>query len=736
MGLEKIFGFLKKGSKAASKQKGKKGEVSRFSWPSGIRVGIYGHDNSGKTVYLTVLNEECKISQNLQISITDNATAAEFLSNYRQLWGLGTSSQTGTVVDLKGEKKFPDQTRGDKVLLFNAILDRSKKLAVVAYDYNGKAIGISGIHELTDKVVDFMTGCDGILFFFDPKILGAELETQAHAASFINMLERLVPLRSRLPIPIALVVNKADILPGFAGDNQTILVSAEDEHLLAEDFDFFLEKILSSNKIAANSQWAGSVRNVLVKLRDFLRVVVGRTLNFQIFFISNTGNPPEKVGTDVGRSIYAPPAKIHPIGVREPFYWLLTSIISNRRLSRFRKVAKFVSLVSLVWIIVWSIPFLIHFGLIFSGPINTEDRILKAYGGNHFNTTEAERKDIMRGYYNYQYNWLVKWVFNDFKLPARKIHQAYNDFDAGKAIGRLDNLNTEFANIVKDSTVWPKINPKNDSLVLKDRHQRLLAALNELHMGDESSTPFIRSGRTLAYWDLFGKYLAGRSDTLTATAITKQVNYDRASGATLSSAENKLMDAMLGIAVIKRIEVAQQVEATQAISEFEPLQEEINGSTDPSFVLGKAVEKLQNIKTKLDQAVDAEKLKKIEAYLKEVEKWQKSRKFTYRIETIPNNGHLHIEVIDNGQNPKWADSTQLFQGDELQMTWKLDDDIYMAFDTLNAKEDWGRNAVDKLPLRDRYALFQMEGNVVFPNAGKTVIISFNPSLKDQLPKLK
>ncbi|MDH4156130.1 MAG: hypothetical protein OEW00_02500, partial [candidate division Zixibacteria bacterium] len=95
-----IIGLFKKG-KGKVKAKGKKGaEVS--PWPAGTRIGVFGHQNSGKTVYFTVLNEECKISRNLQISVTDNATSSEFLINRRAIWGLGTTSEVGTIVDLRG----------------------------------------------------------------------------------------------------------------------------------------------------------------------------------------------------------------------------------------------------------------------------------------------------------------------------------------------------------------------------------------------------------------------------------------------------------------------------------------------------------------------------------------------------------------------------------------------------------------------------------------------------------
>ena len=55
-------------------------------------------------------------------------------------------------------------------------------------------------------------------------------------------------------------------------------------------------------------------------------------MNFQIYFTSSIGQTPEKIGTDVGRSLYKPPMKISPIGVKAPFYWLLKSILQNRNI--------------------------------------------------------------------------------------------------------------------------------------------------------------------------------------------------------------------------------------------------------------------------------------------------------------------------------------------------------------------------------------------------------------------
>jgi hypothetical protein len=731
----KILKIFKKGAKAASKHKGKKGTVAAVQWPAGIRIGIFGHQNSGKTVYLTVLNEESKISKELQISVTDNATAGEFLNNYRQIWGLGTSADSGTVVDMHGERKFPDSTKAEKVLQFTAILNRTHKIPVVTYDYNGEAVSIAKQSELSDKVFDFMTGCDGILFFFDPKILGAEIEIQSHAASFVNMLEQIAPLSSRMPIPVGLVVTKADILPGFTGESQTVLVGAEDEQFFSDDFEIFLEKVLNSNRIASNAQWAGSVRNILVKLREFLRVVVGRTLNFQIFFISNTGDTPEKIGVDVGRSVYMPPSKIRPSGVKEPFAWILGAIMKNRRLTKLRSVTKFVAIISIAWMLLYSLPFIYHFSFLLPRPYNVEESILKNYDGNVLGTSQSERSTIMNAYSRYKDSWLVKKMFRDFQIPAKRIYDTYRGFNTNKSIEKLENLINRFSLIVRDSASWPKLNPANDSIIYTDRHDTLIADLEELHVGDETSALYRRSDRALTFWDLFNRYIQGRRDSVSVGLIMEQVQLYRESAKNISSAENKLMETMSGLATAQKKVVAKQVDTQKGLEEYEGLKKRINNSTDAAFLLGRAVRELKQIKGRLHSS-NAEQIAAINSYLKAVERYDKKRQYTCKLETVPDMGHLHIEVTPDGQSPQWNVKTQLLEGDEHQMEWRTGYDIHIAFDELKHNCQWGNIPSDKIVLKDKYSLFGLEGNLTFPNIGKTITISFKGGLKEKLPKLK
>jgi len=451
----KIFKSLGKVFKSGSGS-GKKSK-SAFDWPSGTKIAVYGHANSGKTVYFTVLNEECKMGKDLQLSITDTGTASDILSNYRALWGVGTETGSWTVVDLRGEKKFPDPTPDGKLLLFNAIVDRSSKYSVCTYDYGGKAISLNSSGELADKVADFTLGSDGILFFFDPKVLGAEMQTHAHAASFVSLLEKLAPLDKQLPIPIALVISKSDILPGFSGEDQSILVSPEDENFISEDFDLFLEKILSSNKIASNSAWSESVRNVLVKMREFLKVIVGRTLNFQIFFVSATGQQPEKIGTDVGRSLYAPPPKITPIGIKAPFYWLLNSIVQNKRIAGLKKMARYVATLSILWIAFFSAPYIYHDMFLLQRTLKVENDVLQSNRGNIYNISPKERNYVMTAFQTYSNAWITKNFFPRFKNPASQIWDKYQNLDIKDALKKLDEVFTTFNAVVKDKKLWPNL---------------------------------------------------------------------------------------------------------------------------------------------------------------------------------------------------------------------------------------------------------------------------------------
>lgn len=727
MKIAKIFKFLKKGAKKAGKSGG---APEKSPWPEGTRIGVFGHRNSGKTVYYTVLYNEGKVTKNIQISVTDNETSAELLSNFRSIWGIAPAGGAGTIVDQRGEREFPDPTAETKILQFNAILDQKKKIPVVTLDYGGEAVSISGESDQAEKVKSFMASADGILFFFDPKIMGAEMEIQARASAFVNILEKISPLKARLPVPVGLVITKSDTLPGYRGEDQAVLIDQEDEQILSENFELFLEKVLG--RVEGDSEWAGTVRSVLVKLREFLRVVVGRTLDFQIFFISNTGNKPEKIGADVGRSIYKPPEKIKPSGVKEPFYWILNAIDRNKKLNVMRRVAKFVGIISLVWILLYSMPFIFNFNFLLPRARKVESSIMESVDNNLMNTSGDQRGKIYRAYNRYSRKWVIREFFPGYSVAARNLADIYYNFDVGTAIKKLDNIINEFAYIVDSKDLWPKYNPGKDSLIYDSSHQEILADLEKMHAGDEESILYKRSDRVLNYWDLFARFIKTNRDSAVVSEISRQVDFDMNNAENYSSSEEKLGEALLGLTAEKRQEVA----AVAGLDDYDKIKETINSSSDPAYLLGKAPGELQAIRSKLNPSKHSEQISAIDSYLAQVNKWKQKRTYTCILESVPDMGHLHIEVTGSGRSPSWSKETQLLEGEEVKLSWKMGEDIHIAFDELKYPCTWGVKSSDKRVIQGKYALFALEGEITFQNIDKTVTIRFKRPLRDMLPELK
>jgi len=730
--LGKLLSLIKKGVKKSNKSD-KKAVDGGFDWPDGLRLGVFGHSNAGKTVYFTVLNEDCKVARDLQISINDNATAGELLSNYKKIWGVGTATGVGTVVDLREDKKFPEPTSADRLLQFTAILDGSDKLPVVTYDYPGDAVAIGEPNDFTEKAADFMRSCDGLLFMFDPKVLSAEMECQAHVAAFVNMLEKLAPLTKRLPIPVALVISKADILKGFNSDEQSVLISAEDEPIVCEDYEIFLNRVLTSNKIASDNVWAGTVRDVLVKLKEFIKVAVGRTLDFQVFFVSQTGESPQKIGAEVGRSIYSPPEKVRPVGVRKPMYWLLKAITRNQSLTKFRKFTKFVTMICLAWIVVVSGVYLWHFSFQLGRATAFEDDILERYNMDPFATNSDEQERIRKEYDRYKLKWLPSKLYRNFRPPVDQIISLYSSLESGSRTSKLDTVLMRLTAIVNNQSAWPTVDPSDNSIQEKEEHLRLKSDLETFTKGgDSTSSLFKRADRALTYWDLFKQCLVNTADSTMWNTLYDKIIYDQGAYITeINSTEKKMCEALLS----GKTDTEKAVTAKQATSGLSGKIKEINDNNDPEYRLETAVEELKQIKSDLGASGNPADIKMIDKYLSTARRWSKKQEFTYRIDALPQDGHLHIEAVPEDEEAAWSEKTQLLPGYDNKITWKPGYAIYIAYDDITQNCNWGKKSSDSKVIREKYSLFDMEGEITL-NSGTKVSISFKPSLEKKLPKLK
>ena len=115
MKLMKIFKIGRKGAKKVQKSRG--GVVQESSWPEGTRIGMFGHENSGKTVFFTELYAKSKDTANFHMAVRDDATANEFYKNDMAIKGIGIDSEgAGTIAAKSVPKRFPDRTVKDVML--------------------------------------------------------------------------------------------------------------------------------------------------------------------------------------------------------------------------------------------------------------------------------------------------------------------------------------------------------------------------------------------------------------------------------------------------------------------------------------------------------------------------------------------------------------------------------------------------------------------------------------------
>ena len=735
MKIAKIFKLGQKGSKRIKKAKG--GAAPAAAWPEGTRVGVFGHENSGKTVFFTALYTQSKTTNNFHVSVRDNATANEFFRNDMAIKGVDVDSGgTGTIAAKSVPKRFPEHTVKDVLLQFTAILDGGTKIPVVTYDYNGKAASISERSDEAEMIRSFMADADGLLFFFDPKILGADPEVQARVSSFVNILELIVSLKSRLPIPVALVITKADTLPGYRGEDTTILIKPKDEQVIAEDYETFVEKVLGFESLAEDREWAASVRTVLVKLREFIRVVVGRTLDFQIFFVSSTGNKPEKIGAEVGRSIYAPPEKVNPCGVTVPFHWMLNSIVRSRRLNALRRIAGFIVAVSVVWIVLCSLPFVVHFGGLLRSPIGIEKKALQEVGGNRLLMSETQNSDVSNAYDRYGRKWLVKKMFPEYQVQAGYLEDLYGGIGTPTVTGRLDAIIVQLAGIIANEKAWPIYEPAKKKMKIDESAKRLLDELKDVNSKDEEAAAK-RAGRALTLWDLFLKHLENRSDAALSQTVWDQVDADSRDPG-YSQSEKKLGDALRSIVGTSSAPSGSSLQGVNtSLGAYEELKGRIDAKdADPELVLSAAVEELIAIRGSLVAGVHNAQISAINAFVAEAKQWERKQPYTFRLQSVPDEGHIHYEVTASGGTPRWNDTgNQYMQGSDIDLKWQPGDEIHIAFDEAGAECHWGKSSSDMVVLDKKYSLFDMEGRVVL-NKGTIIQFSFKDGLRQRLPKLK
>jgi len=732
MNVAKLFKVAQKGSKKVKRHKA--AGAATVSWPEGTRIGLFGHENSGKTVLLWAVYTKSQTTRNFSMAVRDGATSDEFLKTDMAIKGLKIdTTKEGTQVPIRVPRKFPEPTETGALRQFTAILDGSKKIPVVTYDYNGRAASVSEHSDEAEKISEFMTDADGLLFLFDPRILGSDPEVQARVQSFVNILELIAPLKARLPIPVGLVITKADTLRGYGGEDKTVLIRPKDEQTIADDYDKFLERVLGFESLSDGREWASSVRNILVKLQEFIRVVVGRTLDFQVFFVSSTGTEPKKIGVARWHSIFEPPEKINPCGVTAPFHWVLTAIERSRRLNTMRTVTRVIAAVATAWIVIWSLPYMIYLWGDLDSARRAEEKALKE-AGEAYEKIGKTRRDLIGGDYASVAKGFL-WMFRDFGPPASDLSDLYYNYPGGD-VGRLDGIIGQLTEVVRDENQRPKhvVSGGKDKLEKSEDVQRLLKNLDEMSRGKQEA--IVRRAERISFqWGLFMKYLENQSDVSSRNALLDRLKGDE-SLQDFDPAEAKFGEAL-------KLVIGHQLPSpgggigdyAKALSDYESLQDRVNATKpDPAVVLGEAVTKAQKIEGELDPALHADKVRALRRFIAAAQEFQNTRSYTLKLNDIFPQDHLHIEVTNEDGEPTWSKPGQWVLGGEEQIEWKPGNHIYVAYDKKNHCQR-GKYASASKAFVDEYALFDVVKRTwTFEDIGKSVTISFKPDLS--LPKLE
>ena len=230
------------------------------------------------------------------------------------------------------------------------------------------------------------------------------------------------------------------------------------------------------------------------------------------------------------------------------------------------------------------------------------------------------------------------------------------------------------------------------------------------------------------------------NDTALWQTIEDKLKLDKERfGNDFNSDEQKLAEALLA----QKVKEVKQVVSKKVAVDLSAKIEEINGNPSPSFRLDRAVRDLKDIRKNLDPNTNQQDYQMVNRYINLAEKWQHKQTFKFRVEGVPDDGHLHIEVTKSGENPEWPEdlekNPQIFPGREYTLRWQIGDVIHIVYHKPHVGsnvESWGAKADDSKTLDSKYSIFDMENGIQFGSLGKKVSVVFIPSLQDQLPKLE
>jgi len=435
-----MLGFLRY-FKRAAKLKGKikrPGEPGAAAEPvdrSIYRIGIFGHKDTGKTVFLTSVYAFSKDSSDLQL-LAMGETQAYLEENFNLMKGTGDDQITGQKID---SRRFPTSTADDKKLSFSAQLGKTMNVSLEVMDYSGKNLYIDSSGGIPQNLADFFDICDCVLFFIDPAGINNEGELTRRVASFTRLIDQLSGRGKKLDIPVGLVVTKADELPGFKSGFQSTLIGNNAGYIKGQRFNDFLSGIVRQRYLSDYPEWKNTLKALLNRFQSFFNPLIRRTLDYQVFFVSSIGGSSRELKGEPGDKGPVPPRDFRPLGVSKPIEWALGRIRACRRATVFNGILKWVLFATLL------ITIFVSFFNIYN-KMKIESLVNKI-SSLKFDRLE-DYSSLASAFNSYSNDFFVKLFFDDFRKIS---NEKYNMF-AG--VSGDDWIRSQFQqfDLMKDST--------------------------------------------------------------------------------------------------------------------------------------------------------------------------------------------------------------------------------------------------------------------------------------------
>ncbi len=414
-----ILGMFKKVGQA-KKKVDKKQEGAEPVDKSLFRIGVYGHKGVGKTVFFTIAYVSSKHSPEFEIMALGE-TQEILEEKYNLMRGQGMDLGTGKRITAR---RFPPLSTGEQRLNFEVRVGKNTLVPVNTIDYSGELIYIDARGDIKQNLLDFFKNCECVLFFIDPDAIANEGERSNRVAAFTDLIGQLSGLEKRLKIPVGLVVSKSDELPGFKSADQSVLIGTGSGYIRALNFSGFLRGVLKQRTIVGRPDWKGEIESMLNRLESFFKPLLNRTMDYQMFFISSTGNSPEIISDPSCDKIKVPPEDLRPLGVSQPLRWAISRIQSYRRATVYKAVLKW------VLIIVALLIDLVAFGHIYN---QLKIKTLHREIANVSRPVPGANNEIAKLYKDYGNNIIVRTFFSSFSQAAMDEYKYFSTIGSHQA---------------------------------------------------------------------------------------------------------------------------------------------------------------------------------------------------------------------------------------------------------------------------------------------------------------